>query len=147
MANIMSPKPGYLSNSSIYPSQTSCLIMFSLLHLLPHRHLLILLQLINHLCLSPHLVVRLVIRLDNLSLVSDNMIDTDRSVYTMSSRLVNSSTRQDMMKHFMQVTGRGVLTRTSKLEISPDRLSMAQEDVNNIKSDKMQPVSGIAVIS
>ena len=75
------------------------------------------------------------------------MMDTDRSVYTMSSRLVNSFTRQDMVKHFMQVTGRGVLARTSKLEFSPDSLSMAQEDVNNIKSDKMQPVSGIAVIS
>ena len=71
------------------------------------------------------------------------MMDTDRSVYTMSSRLVNSSTRQDMVK----VIGRGVLTRTSKLEISPDRLSMAQEDANNIKSDKMQPVSFKAVTS
>ena len=121
--------------------------MFSLLHLLPHRHLLILLQLINHLCLSPHLVVRLVIRLDNLSLAWGNMMDTDRSVYTMSSRLVNSSTRQDMVKDSMQVNGRGVLTRTSKLEISPDRLAMAQEDVNNIKSDKMQPVSGKPVTS
>jgi hypothetical protein len=97
--------------------------------------------------LSPHLLVWLEIRLDNPSSAWGNMMDTDRSVYTMSSRLVNSFTRQDMVKHFMQVTGRGVLARTSKLEFSPDSLSMAQEDVNNIQSDKMQPVSGIAVIS
>ena len=75
------------------------------------------------------------------------MMDADRSVYTMSNRLVNSSTRQAMVKDSMQVNGRGVPTRTSKLEISPDRLTMAQEDVNSIKSDKMQPVSGKPVTS
>jgi hypothetical protein len=147
MANFMSPKPRYLSNTTISPS----LIIFSLLHL-PHHHLLILLQLINqkfqhHLCLSPHLVVRLEIRLGNLSLAWGNMMDTDTSVYNMASRLVNSSTKQDMVKDFMQVNGRGVLTRTNKLEISPDRLSMAQEAVRSTKSGKMQPVSGKTVIS
>jgi hypothetical protein len=80
------------------------------------------------------------------------MMDTDRSVYSIASKLVDSSGRWSMVKDYMT---------DIKLEISSDSLSMAQmimtvlgSDVYkyNIKpgvkmSEKMQPVSGRVVIS
>ena len=62
------------------------------------------------------------------------MMDTDRGIFTIASRTVNSLAIQDIVRGYIQGIGKGGLTRASRVLIPA--LETIVTDTENIKSEK-----------